>query len=610
MVVTPRSLPHLLDLAAAILVIAFAVGIVYFPFPNPDLYWLLATGRRMVETHAFIYQDPFTFTVAGSPWSPPSWLSAIAYFLLYKTGGMGAVTALRMLLVAGIVALTLRTLRRTGMTWAVSAPLLVMGILVAHTRLTDRGQLFEYLFLAGLVGFLLRSHEVKGRSFFVLPVAMQLLWVQFHSSFLLGPTLALIFFASEWIAARVPMWRPLHTHDFRRAFTLVGLLLVACLVNPNPRAFLLQPFDPAQRELLARFTLEWKSPFDPAIAVGNFHPYYEMLLGLAAASIILNFRKLPLAPAAMMLATAWLSLQSHRFRVEFALVAVPMIVLLMADVEARLRKGGKRRFLSPRVEKVAGLAFALLLIVLNRGRFTEARDTTSGHPARAFDFVLQNDIAQRPFHSIAYGSYLLWDGYGERRTFIDGRNFDARLYRDFLLAQASDEGWSAAVRKYQLDSFILPAWSVADAGMRNVHERLIRERARWDLVHIDEDAFVYVAKASADSTWLDTHAYRVYHPATFAGARLSREQVLRAVAELERVVADAPADSRAWLHLAAAYEASGELEKALGAIDRAIAIAPGDPALWDQKARVALAAGKLDDAREAAAIRDRLRALR
>ena len=82
-----RSLPHILDVVAAILVIGFAVGIVYSPFPNPDLYWLLATGRRMAETHAFIYEDPFTFTVAGTPWSPQSWLSVVVYFLLYTMGG-------------------------------------------------------------------------------------------------------------------------------------------------------------------------------------------------------------------------------------------------------------------------------------------------------------------------------------------------------------------------------------------------------------------------------------------------------------------------------------------------------------------------------------------
>ena len=601
----PKRSANALELFAATVVVAFAMALVFFPFPNPDLYWLLATGRRMLETRAFIYHDPFTFTVAGSPWSPQSWLTAVLYFVLFQAGGMAALTALRLALVGAIVALTLRSLRIVGASWAMSSPLVVLGVLVAHTRLTDRGQLFEYALLAWFVAFLLQSHDRRGGSFFVLPVAAQLLWVQLHSSFLLGPVLTAIFFLCEWVATRVPFLRPLHPRDFRRSFALVGALALACLVNPNPRAFLIQPFDPAQRALLSRFTLEWKSPFDAAIASGNFHPYYEILLALAALAILFNLRKLPCAPATLLVATALLSFQSHRFRVEFALVAVPMIVLLVnmaPPVDAFLRSLAKRKRLAraTQIASASGVVVALGLIAIERGRLTEARTADPRRPDRAVAFVLENGIARRPFNTIAFGSYMLWDAYGERRTFIDGRNFSAPLYRDFLLAQASDDGWRAAIVKYQLDSFIVPAWSVADAGIRNVHQRLVRNRAAWDLVHIDEHAFVYVAKASADSAWLDAHAFRVYHPATFEGARLARGDVVRAVAELERATAEAPADPLLWLHLGAAYEADGDLMKALAALERAAALEPENARVWDQMARVATAAGKLDQALEAA----------
>ena len=59
-----------LDGIAAALVILFAMAMVLRPLPNLDLYWLLAVGRRIAETHAYIYRDPFTFTVPGTPWSP------------------------------------------------------------------------------------------------------------------------------------------------------------------------------------------------------------------------------------------------------------------------------------------------------------------------------------------------------------------------------------------------------------------------------------------------------------------------------------------------------------------------------------------------------------
>jgi hypothetical protein len=500
--VRPRTL-RWLNMLAAGFVLAFAIAIVLRPLPNYDIWWMLAVGRRIVETGAFIYKDPFTFTVAGAPWSPQSYASAILFFALFKAGGMVALAALRVLLVGAMTALTLRTVRRSGADWAVASPLVVVMLVNSHSRFTDRGQLFEYVFIAWLVGFLLTSHERRGKSYYALPVAIQLLWVQLHSSFLLGPALAGIFFASEWIAQRIAPTHALHDHDWKRVRTLVLLLVLACVVNPNPRAFLVQPFDPAQRELLARYTLEWKSPFDPAIAAGNFHPYYEILLGVAALAVILRITTLPLAPAALLAATAYLSLQSHRFRVEFAIVAVPMIAVLLGGTSLTRRLRASRTTWA-----AVGVAVALALMGTERDRALVSHDNPGLYPDAALDFVTRENIAHRPFHSIGFGSYMLWHLYGARQTFIDGRNFNLPLHRDFLAAQRSEAGLRAVTEKYRLDSFILPSIARSGAGLQDIHQWLDRHRESWPLVYADDCAFVYVATESVDSLWLDAHAIR------------------------------------------------------------------------------------------------------
>jgi len=494
---------HWLDVLAAAIVVAFAMAIVLRPLPNYDIWWMLAVGRRIVETGAYIYKDPFTFTVTGTPWSPQSYASAILFFVLFKMGGMAALTVLRVVLVGAMTALTFRTLRRVGATWAVAAPLVVVMLVNSHSRFTDRGQLFEYVFVAWLVGFLLTSHERRGTSFFILPVAVQLLWVQLHSSFLLGPALGGIFFACEWIATQTGALRPLYRHDWKRVRTLVLLMLLACVVNPNPKAFLIQPFDPAQRDLMSRFTLEWKSPFDPGIASGNFHPYYEVLLAIATLAVIMRFAKLPLAPAALLAATAYLSLQSHRFRVEFALVATPMIAILLRGASFR-----PHWRLSRTAWAAMGLVVSLVLIGIEHDRALVSHDVPELYPDAALDFVIREDIARRPFHSIGFGSYMLWHLYGARQTFIDGRNFNPPLFRDFLTAQLRETNFQATIEKYKLDSFILPSIPRSGIGMQNVHRWLDASRGRWALVYADDRAFVYVASESVDSLWLDAHAIR------------------------------------------------------------------------------------------------------
>jgi hypothetical protein len=495
-----------LDVVAAALVMLFAMAMVIRPLPNLDLYWLLAVGRRIAETHAYIYRDPFTFTVAGMPWSPLSYLSGILFYGLFKLGGMGAIGVVRVALVGTLTWLTFRTLKRVGVAWALAAPLVLVALINSHSRFTDRGQIFEYVFIAWLIGFLLTCHDRRGPSFFVAPVLMQLAWVQLHSSFLLGPILAAIFFLSEWIAPHTRVTHALEPHDWRRAALLVSLMLLACVANPNPKAFLVQPFDPVQRELMMRYTLEWKSPFDPTMMSGNFHPYYELLLGAAAIAVLLRITSLPLAPVALMVATAMLSFQSHRFRVEFALVAVPMIGLLLRD--APLVAVARRIWPSRAVWSAIGIALVISLAFAERDRVLKSQDIPELYPKGALAFVAKENVAKRPVSTIGFGSYLLWDQYGARQTFIDGRNFDPQLYSDFLTAQTRETSWRAINRKYHPDAYILPAPEHADKGVLNLHAWLQKAKD-WPLVYRDDRALVYVAAGSVDPAWLEQH--RITH---------------------------------------------------------------------------------------------------
>ncbi len=584
--------PGPLDFAAAAIVTLFAMAIVVVPPPNLDLWWLMATGRRIVETHAYIYQDPFTFTVPGAPWSPQSWASALIYYGLFKTGGMVAIGVLRVALTGAVAWLVFRAIRAAGGSWAVASPLVIVAVITAHTRFADRGQLFEYVCVAWLLGFLLTAHERRGRSFYVLPVAVQLAWVQFHSSFLLGPVLAAAWFAGEGLSSRTPFGRALHRHDFRRAAILVALMAAACAVNPNPKAFLIQPFDSAQRELISHFTLEWKSPFDPAIAAGNFHPFYEILLALAALAVLLSLPRLPLGPLSMIAATAYLSLESHRFRVEFALVTAVMAVAMLrhSTTVARLAKRHPRRGWA-----VAGLVLTLSLVALEHERF-QRRPRHDLEPDRALAFVAEHGVAQRAFHPIGFGSYMLWRLYGERPTFIDGRNFDAGLYGDFLRAQTGAPALRDVVRKYRVDAFILPAPARADTGMRNVHQALAAWGDAWDLVYMDEQAFVYVERATADSTWLSAHAYRAYRPLTFTGDARGTEIDQRVIAELERATTGSPGFAEAWMDLGRARLAGGDAEGASAALRRAVEIDRANAEAWNSLGDAEGAAGRFDRA--------------
>jgi hypothetical protein len=156
-----------------------------------------------------------------------------------------------------------------------------------------------------------------------------------------------------------------------------------------------------------------------------------------------------------------------------------------------------------------GLALALSVMFAERERIQKSFDVPELYPGAALDFVVENGVARRPFHSIGFGSYLLWDQYGKRQSFIDGRNFAPPLYRDFLATQMRETGFRNTIDRYQLDAFILPAPARSDGGLRNVHRWLVAAPAEWPLVYADDRAAVYVRASAVDSTWLAAHRIQV-----------------------------------------------------------------------------------------------------
>jgi hypothetical protein len=190
--------------------------------------------------------------------------------------------------------------------------------------------------------------------------------------------------------------------------------------------------------------------------------------------------------------------------------------------------------------------------------------------------VKEAGVAERAFHTVGFGSYLVWALYPERQAFIDGRMVSVALYEDFLASQTTSAGFNRAIGTYRLDSFILPVPEQSDGGMTRLHGFLIDAKG-WSLVHMDPVACVYVRDDTVPPRWLAERAYRLYHPLTFARLPALPERLDLVAGELERAVREAPAYPRVWMDSARFYGAVGEMGRAREAIHRALELDPGNP---------------------------------
>lgn len=570
------SWPEWIDNVSAGTILVFLALISLFAIRSNDIWWHMAVGKWLVETGTWITEDPFLFSIPGIAWVPHAWLADVIFYLTHAISSSVGLVILRAVVVVTIFFLLFRITRRFGIPLAVASPVALVAILNAHSRFILRPHLFEYLMLAILLWFLVSPRGHEGKRFYVVPAVLQILWVNLHASFYLGPVLVVLFFLGEWFNNQAGFLKRglLETPvPWPRVAVLVGLMTAASFINPSPVEILFQPLSGEGRELLTMYTLEWRPPFDSTMKDAAFHPFYELLLAFSVFAFLVAGRQLRVASLLIVGFFAVLSLQAHRFRVEFALVAVPLVLhqLSVSTLTMKIRQTlEERRKVIP---LITSLVISALLMGITFDRIELGGGVAARFPDDALRFVRNEGIAKRAFQTIGFGSYLVWHAYPDRQAFIDGRNLSAALHQDYLDAQRISAGFNGVVNRYQLDGFILPVPERSDPGITRLHQFLTQATA-WQLVYIDSKAFVYVVTGTVSDSWRDKHAYRVYHPMTFARLRALPEPLEQVTAELERARRQAPGYVRVLLDAARFYAATGRGEEGKRAVEQALELEP------------------------------------
>src|SRR5262249_7640572 len=83
-------------------------------FGDPGSLWHITVGQRILISHKFLETDPFSFTHAGEPWVPQSWLCECGLALLHRLDGLNTILTATAALLAGLYAWVGHRLLRAG----------------------------------------------------------------------------------------------------------------------------------------------------------------------------------------------------------------------------------------------------------------------------------------------------------------------------------------------------------------------------------------------------------------------------------------------------------------------------------------------------------------
>lgn len=513
----------------ALLALTFLLGC--FPMGDFDVWWHVRTGQLILERGAVPRVDWFTYTNSGRPWIDLYWLFQIVMALLYRVGGASALVLLKAASGVAIVGLTLAARAKGARAWPVVVAWLPTVVMLSG-RLCERPELASLLFLAGFLTVLARA-AARPRCLWLLP-AMQVLWVNCHGFFVLGP----LVLAAYWVELAYERVWPNSTTVPRppgKLFALASAATVlACGVSPYGLGAVglpLEQFHKLGRTGIYRANIgELKTVGDFVTLAGLSNPYllaYFAVLALGVTSFVLAGRRGHVHPFRFLIffAAAYLGWQATRNSALFAVVAAFVIAWNFDDVAARaaaptvatdsrrLRRApaakARRNANLPLLAALGALGLATVSGVLygwaGEGRTVGLGERKQWYAHDACAFLARPDLPERiAAFNLGQAAVCIAHTAPAHKQFMDPRlevntqeTFERylagirKLWRD-------EAGWETPLDIDYSRPAEIPALLIERGVLGRAANNLARD-ARWRLVHVDAVAVVFVATAFAEA---------------------------------------------------------------------------------------------------------------
>jgi tetratricopeptide (TPR) repeat protein len=485
-------------LAGIISLGAFVVAI--FPIANYDLFWHLAFGKVEFLKQKIISEEIFSHTMSGSPWHNHTWLTGYVFFLIYKFFGYKGLIIFKAVIVSLIAFIMTRFLKDKGRSFYVILPLVMVMTLMGIFRYTIRPHIFTYLFLP-LTYFILHSFsksQEKTYLLFSLPV-IAVVWVNLHSGVMFGIALMGSFIVGEVIKYSISTRNPsglLTGFSDRRVRNLLFAFLGfigGCVINPYGVKSLVYLFSFLTPESRTTDALKANAEFlPPGLAQ---YPLFWTVLTVTFLLSIIRIKKVDISELLVMLPFALLAMRFNRAIVMFSIIMLPVMSDVFEDIVKK--------------EKVKRIFFVtaiiLLLGMVSYYKFFQQNGTfrfgfglnKKVLPVDCVEFVKDKYFKGNMYNTDAFGGYISWMLYPERKIFLDGRTFIfGKLYKE-MHGQGFLEKYGvnyALVRRHSLESDLLFPGRI------------------WKPVFWDRSCIVYVKKVPENSELLLRYGLDYFMP--------------------------------------------------------------------------------------------------
>jgi len=522
-----------------------------FKIADLDFWWHLKTGQVILEEKQFQRTEIYSFTAKGREYIDHEWLFQTVMFSFYSMLGPAGVIFLKAAVFVLIYVLTTRHLLRQDAPPSLVLAIQFLSLCGGLSRMIERPEIFTALFF--VTAFLILDYSLKSgrRSILLVLPPLFALWSNFHAAVILGLVLLAAFSAGlllEFLLNRNGY--PAYYNISLKNQGILLLILIACIaatgINPYGFRVLSVPFE--LTSIIDSGLLnndEWKRPSPFTL------PFYYVCIFVVFTIALVNFRRLSFVHFFLTAFFGYISMRYIRNTGMFCwfmpLFVAPYVHRL-SQYRIPLRAGAAAAFL------------ALLYLLTYAFPFERGVGSASYFPERIVNFTKQQNLQGNLINSYAFGGYLIWALYPERKVFIDGRNeVYLPLLQKIVRSRADSRQWNQLLGEYQIEYALMNyiddleevTYIKPDGGTSVVYMPFTEThfpRSRWALVFWDDTGMVLIRRKGQNSKLLSMEFSHVYPEGFHYMEQLVQNGKIPkqlAITELERKLREDPSCRRA-----------------------------------------------------------------
>ncbi|MBI5561173.1 MAG: tetratricopeptide repeat protein [Deltaproteobacteria bacterium] len=436
---------------------------------DSDIFWALKSGEWIFKNLSIPRTDPFSYTFYGSEWIDFTWgfqvLAHLFYTYLWGWWGVFLLQLAVTLLTFFFIHRNLRLLTKDR-GW-LTICLLYLAFAISYGRFFIRPHLFSYLFIS-IYLFILNSREKTPGSWHIfLLLPLQVLWVNIHSSFILG-----IFIIAAYALSDLIPWaagKGLQSGSSREVKVLLSLsflLPAVSFINPYGWKLAVFPFvhTTGENAEALKHIAEW-SGLGVKDLLLHLYPIpidffaFKVVFFAAGALLIANLKtsgaKVLIKGLLLWAVPFYMAVTHARFIILYAFFAVPVLSELSGDY---LSGGGKRE----RGLRLAATLLSVFIATILVWDFSFAKkidDFGAGikkgvYPEGTVSFIKNEGVKGNIYNEYVFGGYLIYNGI---KVFIDGRTPTVYSPYFFWTTLVSDAGgrWDRLVGEHGINMMLL-----------------------------------------------------------------------------------------------------------------------------------------------------------